>query len=81
MDLVTASGSGLDPDISPDAAEYQVGRVAAARQIPEDQVRELIAKMVDHSGAIIGAPPRVNVLKLNLALDGAHASEGTPEHR
>ncbi len=81
VDLVTASGSGLDPDISPEAAEYQVPRVAAARQIPEDQVRGLIAKMVDHSGAIIGTPPRVNVLKLNLALDGAHASEGTPEHR
>ncbi|MGZ3336698.1 MAG: potassium-transporting ATPase subunit KdpC [Isosphaeraceae bacterium] len=81
VDLVTASGSGLDPDISPEAAEYQVGRVAAARQIPEAQVRELLARAIDHSGAIIGAPPRVNVLKLNLALDGAHASEGTPEHR
>ncbi len=81
VDLVTASGSGLDPDISPEAAEYQVGRVAAARQIPEAQVRELLARAIDQSGAIIGAPPRVNVLKLNLALDGAHASEATPEHR
>ena len=81
VDLVTASGSGLDPDISPEAAEYQVGRVAAARQIPEAQVRKLLVRAIDHSGAIIGAPPRVNVLKLNLALDGAHASEGTPEHR
>jgi potassium-transporting ATPase KdpC subunit len=81
VDLVTASGSGLDPDISPEAAEYQIGRVAAARQIPEARVRELLARAIDHSGAIIGAPPRVNVLKLNLALDGAHASEGTPEHR
>jgi K+-transporting ATPase ATPase C chain len=81
LDLVTASGSGLDPDISPEAAEYQVGRVAAARQIPEAQVRKLLVRAIDHSGAIIGAPPRVNVLKLNLALDGAHASEGTPEHR
>ena len=75
VDLVTASGSGLDPDISPEAAEYQVGRVAAARQIPEAQVRKLLARTIDHSGAIIGAPPRVNVLKLNLALDGAHTSE------
>jgi K+-transporting ATPase ATPase C chain len=75
VDLVTASGSGLDPDISPEAAEYQVGRVAAARQIPVARVRELIARAIDHSGAIIGAPPRVNVLKLNLALDGVQASE------
>ncbi len=81
VDLVTASGSGLDPDISPEAAEYQVHRVAAARQIPEAHVRELLARAIDHSGAFIGAPPRVNVLKLNLALDGAPASEGTPEHR
>jgi K+-transporting ATPase ATPase C chain len=75
VDLVTASGSGLDPDISPQAAEYQVGRVAAARQIPEARVRELIDRAIDHSGAIIGAPPRLNVLKLNLALDGVRASE------
>ena len=75
VDLVTASGSGLDPDISPEAAEYQVGRVAAARQIPEAQVRELLARAIEHSGAIIGAPPRVNVLNLNRALDGAHTSE------
>src|SRR5208283_1306924 len=75
VDLVTASGSGLDPDISPEAAEYQVGRVAAARRIPEARVRELLARAIDHSGAIIGAPPRVNVLKLNLALDGADTSE------
>jgi K+-transporting ATPase ATPase C chain len=75
VDLVTASGSGLDPDISPQAAEFQVARVAAARQIPETQVRELLARTISHSGAIIGAPPRVNVLKLNLALDGVHTSE------
>jgi K+-transporting ATPase ATPase C chain len=69
VDLVTASGSGLDPDISPEAAEYQVDRVAAARKISGSQVRELVGGMIDHSGAIIGAPPRINVLKLNLALD------------
>ena len=81
VDLVTASGSGLDPDISPESAEYQVARVATARQIPEAKVRQLLVGSIDHSGAIIGAPPRVNVLKLNLALDGAYSSEGTPEHR
>jgi len=73
VDLVTASGSGLDPEISVAAANYQVPRVAAARQLSESQVRNLVEKSVDQSGAIIGAPPRVNVLKLNLALDGARA--------
>lgn len=69
VDLVTASGSGLDPDISPQAAEYQAPRVARARGIPVERVRALIARSTAHSGAIIGAPPRVNVLLLNLALD------------
>ncbi|HZW32002.1 MAG TPA: potassium-transporting ATPase subunit KdpC [Isosphaeraceae bacterium] len=69
VDLVMASGSGLDPHISPEAAEYQLRRVAAARGLPEDQVRALIDAHTDRSGAILGAPPRVNVLLLNLALD------------
>ena len=73
-DLVAASGSGLDPDISPAAAEYQAERVAAARKVAVERVRALIARHVERSGAIIGAPPRVNVLRLNIALD-----EGTPE--
>src|SRR5512135_284284 len=68
-DLISASGSGLDPDLSPEAAYYQVPRVAAARKMPIPQVRALIDRHVDRSGALLGAPPRVNVLRLNLALD------------
>jgi K+-transporting ATPase ATPase C chain len=69
VDLVTASGSGLDPDISVEAADYQAPRVAAARRLPMDRVRGLIGRLTNHSGAILGAPSRVNVLLLNLALD------------
>lgn len=69
LDLVTASGSGLDPDISLEAAAYQAERVANARGIPIEQVRALIARSTNRSGWILGAPARVNVLGLNLALD------------
>ncbi len=69
IDLVTASGSGLDPHISPEAARYQAARVAGARNLTSERVRELIELNTDRSGTILGAPPRVNVLLLNLALD------------
>ncbi len=69
VDLVTASGSGLDPDISVEAAFFQAPRVAKARELGIDRVRALIEKMTNRSGTIIGAPARVNVLLLNLELD------------